>query len=149
MPPLRRRDEQPRCALAPPDAVARTLPENAETGSRCPAPWSVPFDGLVFTKHCIEMGRHENVHIALKDMWFSDVVLRVGPGPLAPFLQDNRSVKRNLFVALIAFVLLGGSSSAWAATKTWNGSASTSWNNVNNWSPSGLPGASDDVLLNS
>jgi len=32
------------------------------------------------------------------------------------------------------------------ATKTWNGS-DTSWNTAGNWSPSGVPGASDDVVF--
>jgi hypothetical protein len=34
------------------------------------------------------------------------------------------------------------------ATKTWASSGSSSWNTAGNWSPSGVPGASDDVVFN-
>jgi len=35
-----------------------------------------------------------------------------------------------------------------AATKTWTGSVSNSWNESNNWQPSGVPTANDDVIFN-
>jgi len=35
-----------------------------------------------------------------------------------------------------------------AATKTWTGSVSNSWNESNNWQPSGVPTANDDVFFN-
>ena len=35
-----------------------------------------------------------------------------------------------------------------AAIKTWDGGAGTlSWNDANNWSPDGVPGAGDDVVI--
>ncbi len=46
---------------------------------------------------------------------------------------------------LLALLLLA--SAAQAATMTWNGSTSVAWNNANNWSPSGIPGASDFVVI--
>src|SRR5205823_81061 len=33
------------------------------------------------------------------------------------------------------------------ATKTWAGNVSGTWGNGNNWSPTGLPAAADDVAL--
>src|SRR6185437_15334799 len=30
---------------------------------------------------------------------------------------------------------------------TWNGTVSTAWNTPGNWSPSGVPGASDNVTI--
>ena len=49
---------------------------------------------------------------------------------------------------MLVGILLGiASRSAHAVTKTWDGSSSTSWNVAANWSPSGVPGSSDDVLL--
>lgn len=33
--------------------------------------------------------------------------------------------------------------------KTWTGSNGSSWNDANNWSPSGIPGSGDDVIINS
>jgi hypothetical protein len=51
---------------------------------------------------------------------------------------------------VVAAALLGEASAASAATKTWLGTqAGTLWCNTNNWSPSGLPGTSDDVVLTS
>ena len=44
------------------------------------------------------------------------------------------------------FVFLFGSSNAFAATKTWTGGNST-WETAGNWSPSGVPGAGDDVVI--
>lgn len=35
-----------------------------------------------------------------------------------------------------------------AATKTWIGSVSNSWNETNNWQPAGVPTANDDVFFN-
>ena len=32
-------------------------------------------------------------------------------------------------------------------TKTWDGSSSTNWNTAANWTPSGVPTASDDVVI--
>ena len=32
-------------------------------------------------------------------------------------------------------------------SKTWNGSADTNWSNINNWTPSGIPTASDCVTI--
>lgn len=33
------------------------------------------------------------------------------------------------------------------AQKTWTGASSTAWNNANNWSPAGIPIASDNVII--
>ena len=32
-------------------------------------------------------------------------------------------------------------------TKLWTGNVSTDWNNASNWSPTQLPGVSDDVTI--
>ncbi len=54
---------------------------------------------------------------------------------------------------LLAATLAGSSllyfcaSSVQAVTKTWNNSSGGAWNFVNNWSPAGVPGASDDVII--
>lgn len=36
-----------------------------------------------------------------------------------------------------------------STTFSWNGSASSSWSNTNNWTPNGTPGAADNVLIDS
>ena len=59
-------------------------------------------------------------------------------------LQGIRScVGPFVLIALIAV-----SPAATAATKTWDGGAGTSsWHDAANWSPDGVPGAGDDVVL--
>jgi hypothetical protein len=47
-------------------------------------------------------------------------------------------------IAFVGVLLAAGSASA--ATKTWVG-GSSSYNTAGNWSPSGVPGTSDDVIL--
>jgi hypothetical protein len=53
--------------------------------------------------------------------------------------------------ALPAFALLSASAGARAATITWDGGNSgngTTWNTANNWNPNGVPGSTDDVVIN-
>lgn len=54
--------------------------------------------------------------------------------------------KRNLARAALAALMLGSAASQ-AATFTWDGSASTSWDDFNNWTPVGVPGSADFALL--
>ncbi|HLO42693.1 MAG TPA: choice-of-anchor Q domain-containing protein [Leadbetterella sp.] len=59
-------------------------------------------------------------------------------------------MKKNFYLLLIVFIGLGHASMA--QTKTWIGGTVgnlTSWHEPNNWSPSGVPTATDAVLLNS
>src|SRR4051812_21039855 len=44
-----------------------------------------------------------------------------------------------------ALLIFTGVNSAFAAAKTWNGSAGTDWNTAANWTPAGIPGTGDDV----
>src|ERR1700761_9652050 len=47
-------------------------------------------------------------------------------------------------IGLFAFLQHGKSQVSY----TWNGSASTAWNNASNWTPnSGIPGAADNVTI--
>ncbi|MCP9762692.1 Ig-like domain-containing protein [Lacihabitans soyangensis] len=59
-------------------------------------------------------------------------------------------MKKNFYLLLIIFIGLGHG--LLAQTKTWVGGTVgnlTSWHEPNNWSPSGVPTATDAVLLNS
>src|SRR5882762_2171842 len=61
--------------------------------------------------------------------------------------------KKNLRLrsALLAIGLLGilGVWPAFGASKTWNGSASSDWFNANNWTPVGVPAATDTINFSS
>lgn len=46
---------------------------------------------------------------------------------------------------LFSFFLLTGMIAS--AQKTWDGSSSNNWNTANNWTPSGVPTATDDVII--
>src|SRR5437764_427294 len=48
--------------------------------------------------------------------------------------------------ALFVILSLASSVPAFATAKTWIGTSS-SWNAANNWNPSGVPGAADDVTF--
>jgi hypothetical protein len=54
-------------------------------------------------------------------------------------------IARLLTLAVLLVVLTP--MSAWAQSKTWNGSASTDWHTANNWTPAGVPGPDDTVLI--
>src|SRR3954451_17476228 len=49
-------------------------------------------------------------------------------------------------IAVVGVLLAAGAAAA--TTKTWVG-GSSSYNTAGNWSPSGVPGTSDDVILTS
>jgi len=48
---------------------------------------------------------------------------------------------------IISITLLTLSGSAVLAQKTWTGATSTAWNTATNWSPSGVPSPTDDVII--
>ena len=50
-----------------------------------------------------------------------------------------------VLIAAVAYLI--ESKPVFAAAKSWNGSASSDWNNGNNWTPVGVPGSADDVTL--
>ncbi len=53
-------------------------------------------------------------------------------------------MKKLFFLLTIVAMML----SSWAfAQKTWTGASSTAWNLAGNWSPSGIPTASDNVII--
>ncbi|HEV8267153.1 MAG TPA: autotransporter-associated beta strand repeat-containing protein, partial [Thermoanaerobaculia bacterium] len=54
-------------------------------------------------------------------------------------------LNRTLLVALASIGVL--SHTAAAATKTWNGSAGSSWSANGNWTPSGAPASGDDLVF--
>jgi autotransporter-associated beta strand protein len=57
---------------------------------------------------------------------------------------------RSSGLATIAFILFGfiGITPSFAATKTWTGAgADANWSTAANWSPSGAPGAGDDLIF--
>lgn len=51
------------------------------------------------------------------------------------------------FTTIFVLAALAMSSHVMAATKTWTGASSNVWNENANWSPSGDPGSSDDVII--
>ncbi|RAR46991.1 hypothetical protein [Flavobacterium lacus] len=53
----------------------------------------------------------------------------------------------NKFLQLLLLLLIFGSTSVFAQ-KTWVGATNGTWNTGSNWSPSGVPGAGDDVIIN-
>jgi hypothetical protein len=56
--------------------------------------------------------------------------------------------RKAISVLILGLVLLLFSSGyGWGVTKTWTGASSTDWNTAGNWSPSGVPGAGDDVVI--
>jgi len=48
-----------------------------------------------------------------------------------------------LLLAIVTLLITNGT----FAQKTWTGTSSTVWNTANNWSPSGIPTSSDDVII--
>ena len=50
---------------------------------------------------------------------------------------------------LVVIILFVFSVSVCFSQKTWTGSSSSSWNDADNWSPSGIPEASDNVVISS
>ena len=56
--------------------------------------------------------------------------------------------KKNIFLAIISMILLF-QIPANAITKIWVGTTDTDWNNGTNWSPAGVPVATDDVVIQS
>ncbi|HEV8267170.1 MAG TPA: hypothetical protein VGR00_03010, partial [Thermoanaerobaculia bacterium] len=50
-------------------------------------------------------------------------------------------------VQSLLIVVLISSPRSFGATRTWNGSASGSWNAAANWTPSGVPAAGDDLVF--
>jgi hypothetical protein len=65
----------------------------------------------------------------------------------AQTMNDVLFSRKNKFCFVIISVLL--SANIAAATKTWTGATSNMWNTSSNWNPSGVPGAGDDVVINS
>src|SRR3979409_12837 len=55
------------------------------------------------------------------------------------------------FLAMVLFAAgpigLLRAAPAFAATKTWTGASSTAWSTSGNWSPSGAPASTDDVVI--
>lgn len=56
---------------------------------------------------------------------------------------------KSLLVILFLTLPLGSGGLLSAADKTWTGSTSGIWNTAGNWSPSGVPTASDNAIFNS
>jgi hypothetical protein len=54
-------------------------------------------------------------------------------------------MRKCYFVAIVALLL---SVTAGAVPKTWSGGATGNWGVAGNWTPSGIPGTSDDVTIN-
>ncbi|MHB9143380.1 MAG: beta strand repeat-containing protein, partial [Paludibacter sp.] len=54
--------------------------------------------------------------------------------------------KKIFFAAIFVFLIVGVENLS-GATKTWDGSSSNNWNTANNWTPSGVPGSGDDVVI--
>jgi hypothetical protein len=52
----------------------------------------------------------------------------------------------NKLFAFFALVVIS-TTSAFAVTKTWNGSTSNAWSTASNWAPSGVPATGDDVII--
>ena len=52
-------------------------------------------------------------------------------------------------IALLGFFVLLRGQDAFAATKTWVATAAGTWGTAGNWSPAGIPVATDDILFNS
>ena len=53
--------------------------------------------------------------------------------------------KLNTVLVFMLFMLFGVNS---FSQKTWVGASGGTWNTAGNWSPSGVPGAGDDVIIN-
>src|SRR4051794_8916985 len=53
-------------------------------------------------------------------------------------------INRLLLLGLFLFVML---STAKATAYTWNGNTSSNWATASNWTPAGVPGASDNVTI--
>jgi hypothetical protein len=49
--------------------------------------------------------------------------------------------------ALTVLLIMLVPCAAWAQSKTWNGSVNTDWHTANNWTPAGVPGPADTVLI--
>jgi len=55
--------------------------------------------------------------------------------------------RTKIFFAALFVFLMGEVGSVSGATKTWDGSSSNDWNTAANWTPSGVPTSSDDVII--
>jgi hypothetical protein len=59
-----------------------------------------------------------------------------------------RKMRNLLLHGLMCLVLLAFSSGAQAGNKLWVGGSGNNWSTALNWSPAGVPGATDDVSIN-
>ena len=71
------------------------------------------------------------------------------PDPLSIALRSSSMSRTSRSVPFLALALsLGLAATSEAAVRTWDGGAGTlSWTDANNWSPDGVPTASDDVVI--
>ncbi len=69
--------------------------------------------------------------------------------PLSIALRSSSMSRTSRSVPFLALALsLGLAATSEAAVRTWDGGAGTlSWTDANNWSPDGVPTASDDVVI--
>jgi hypothetical protein len=60
---------------------------------------------------------------------------------------DTRALPAPLLAACAVLLSLLAPCAAWAQSKTWNGSENTNWHTAGNWTPAGVPGSGDTVLI--
>lgn len=68
---------------------------------------------------------------------------------LAPVLERGSTMKGRLGLAVLILSFAVGTNPALAGTKTFTAAVNSDWFTAGNWSPSGIPGSSDDVVINS
>ena len=61
--------------------------------------------------------------------------------------NNSKGLKANVAKLMLLLVLIFGIQGISAQTKTWNGSSNNNWNTAANWTPSGVPASTDDVLI--
>src|ERR1700741_1634195 len=64
-------------------------------------------------------------------------------------MQKTFTIFRVLLSAIVIIISALYANKAYAAAYTWKGSTSTDWNTASNWSPTGVPTASDFVSIGS
>ena len=78
---------------------------------------------------------------------FSAIVVKMRIDSHCSTTKNDKTIKLPKFIIIGLLLLTVGVGNVNAALKTWDGSSSSNWNTAANWTPSGVPTSSDDVVI--
>jgi hypothetical protein len=79
------------------------------------------------------------------DVYKGEILQQIPKNTMLTLININlqQSIKKLTIVILSLFLF----NYSYAGAKTWTGATSTDWATASNWSPSGVPGATDDITI--